>query len=429
MSAIITKIVSIIMALVTFLSAGIAKIDTNRYLTILLHAFTYYFDEKTNDSVDSFLEKTDGVVKGVCHPNEKFDQIKDANIEWVRFDLSHMPLDAKGNRTPGYLSYIERAKSYADRGFKVMCITPYPEEYIENGFDPRTPEGKEKVKADAKFLAQDLQGIVSAFQITNEMGIEHFTLPLTIEEAAEYIGIQLEAMKDYKGDIVTGFNIAGMAMGPLLENTKPYYQYCDYIGIDIYLGCFENIFKYLICYDLLMQSVFDMTHLPVMINEFGYIGYGEVKTREQKNKILQSYGYADEDAARADFENFLNQLPPKFKNHLINLEYSSMDELADKLFNTELANHLYREIQGGYELAQYKHNPEDQARFFTDCIARLSKIDFCVGAFVYCYSDSDACYICGQEDCPVETGWGLVDLNGNPKPAYYAVKDAYAKWN
>ena len=28
------------------------------------------------------------------------------------------------------------------------------------------------------------QGIVSAFQITNEMGIEHFTLPLTLQEAA-----------------------------------------------------------------------------------------------------------------------------------------------------------------------------------------------------------------------------------------------------
>ena len=49
------------------------------------------------------------------------------------------------------------------------------------------------------------------------------------------------------------------------------------------------------------------------------------------------------------------------------------------------------------------------------------------GAIVYSYSDSDACYICGQSDCPVETGWGLVDLDGNPKPAYHAVKEGFAK--
>ena len=99
--------------------------------------------------------------------------------------------------------------------------------------------------------------------------------------------------------------------------------------------------------------------------------------------------------------------------------------MANKLFDTELASHLYRELQGGYQLNKYRHTIEDQARFFTDTIARLKKLDFLCGAIVYCYSDSDACYICGQSDCPVETGWGLIDLNGNPKPAYYAVQEAF----
>mgnify|MGYP003317637775 CR=1 FL=1 len=34
--------------------------------------------------------------------------------------------------------------------------------------------------------------------------------------------------------------------------------------------------------------------------------------------------------------------------------------------------------------------------------------------FIYCYQDSDKCYVCGQADCPVETKWGLVDAQGNP---------------
>ena len=48
--------------------------------------------------------------------------------------------------------------------------------------------------------------------------------------------------------------------------------------------------------------------------------------------------------------------------------------------------------------------------------------------FVYCWGDSDSCYVCGQADCPVETGWGLVDGKGNPKPSYYAVKEAYTSY-
>jgi hypothetical protein len=37
------------------------------------------------------------------------------------------------------------------------------------------------------------------------------------------------------------------------------------------------------------------------------------------------------------------------------------------------------------------------------------------------------CYVCGQADCPTETRWGLVDSNGDPKPAFYAVQAAYGK--
>ena len=42
------------------------------------------------------------------------------------------------------------------------------------------------------------------------------------------------------------------------------------------------------------------------------------------------------------------------------------------------------------------------------------------------WSDEDHCYVCGQENCPIETRWGLVDRNGRTKAAYYAVRDAFA---
>jgi hypothetical protein len=55
---------------------------------------------------------------------------------------------------------------------------------------------------------------------------------------------------------------------------------------------------------------------------------------------------------------------------------------------------------------------------------RLAKLPFLLGAIVYCWQDGAQCYICGQGDCPTETRWGLVDLEGREKPSYYAVRDA-----
>ncbi|MBP9989065.1 MAG: hypothetical protein KBT46_06155, partial [Ruminococcus sp.] len=429
MSAIITKITALIMSLVMSLSSLIGGIDPNHFSSMLVYALTSYLKPTTSEEIPQYLEKTGGIVKGVCHPNENYDQIKGANIEWVRFDLTSMPYDSLGRPTRGYLEYKERAKGYADRGFKVMCITPYPEKYINAGYDPRTPEGKEKIKEIAKFYASDLQGIVSAFQITNEMGVEHFTVPLTLAEAAEFTGIQLEAMQETKGNIVLGFNLASTTMFNFCKEMKPYLQYCDYVGIDIYLGCFENVFKILYVYDLLLRFAWNYTGKPIMLNEFGYMGYGDVKTDAQKKEILQSYGYNSEEEAKADIRNFITKLPTSFQNYLKTLDaYDDDKALGDRIFDTEIANHIYKEIQGGYQLLNYRHTPEDQARCLKDSIKRFENLDFVCGAFVYCYSDSSSCYICGQPDCPVETGWGLVDGNGNPKPSYYAVQEAFAEW-
>lgn len=421
-------IIAVFLAIIFIVwSFVLPKIDGLGFRYVAVNALTSFFKPQSSDEVDSLLLKTGGYIKGVCHPNENYEQIGEANIEWVRFDISHLPFDENGNPNESYLNFKERAKGYADNGFKVMAITPYPDDYIEAGLDPRDESNKEKIQEIAKFYATDLQGIVSAFQITNEMGIEHFTLPLTLEEAAYFMGIQCEAMQDVKGDIIVGYNLAGTTLYETCRLMTPYHDYCDYVALDLYLGCFENVFKDIWVYDALLRYVWSYSNKPVILNEFGYMGYGDVKTEEQKNDILKTYGYENEEAARADIFGLINNLPEDFKEHMLSLEYADENELADKLFNTELANHLYRELQGGYQLKNYRHTPEDQGKFFADIFPRLYNLDFLCGSIVYCYSDSDACYICGQSDCPVETGWGLVDLYGKPKPAYYAVQEAFAE--
>ena len=421
-----TSIISVILsAIIGFFGVYIPKIDTNLYSYMIINSFASYFKSKTNDEIKSFKNEY-GFLKGVCHPNGNYKQISDANIKWVRFDLTALPYDSNGNLTAAYKSFKATAKEYTDNGFKVMCVTPYPHKFIEAGLDPRDSANTEEIKNIAAFLATDLQGIVGAFQITNEMGLDQFMLPLTIEEAANFIGIQIEAMNEVKGDIIVGYNIAGTAMCKLASLMKPYNDYCDYVGADIYLGCFENIFKKLSDYDLILRFLWNYTHKPILLCEFGYIGYGQTKTDAEKLEILNSYGAVNEDDARANINEFVNNIPPAFKNYLLKLNCKTDEELATRLFDTELVNHLYREIPAGYQLKNYEHTPDGQAKFFTDVLARFKKLDFVCGAFVYCCSDSSACYVCGQEDCPVETGWGLIDLHGNPKPAYYAVQNAFA---
>lgn len=424
-------IVSIFTAFVTMLTmlwnTAMTKVDSDNLRYVALNAVKSYFISQTNDEVAAVKEKTGGFIKGVCHPNGNYEQIKNANIQWVRFDCGSLPFEKDGSLSKGYLDYKAKAKAYADQGFKVMCITPYPDDFIDAGLDPRDEKNKAEIQRIAAFYATDLQGIVSAFQITNEMGVEHFTLPLTLQEAADFIGMQAEAMMSVKKDIIVGFNCGGTKLYNLCTYMKPYLQYCDYVGMDVYLGCFDNIMKDLVFMDLILRSLWAYTGKPIILCEFGYIGYGEAKTDEQKKEILKGYGFESEEAARKDIMTFINNLPKDFKEHMLSLEYKDEKELADKLFDTELANHLYRELPGGYQLRKYKHNPEDQGKFFEDMFKRLYNLDFLCGSFVYCYSDSDACYICGQSDCPVETGWGLVDLNGKEKPAYYAVQKAYAE--
>ena len=101
------------------------------------------------------------------------------------------------------------------------------------------------------------------------------------------------------------------------------------------------------------------------------------------------------------------------------------EERADLIFDGEYSNHLYCELAEGTGLYGFEHTPEGQADFYRYLIPEIMEVDYVIGAFVYCWGDSDSCYVCGQSDCPVETGWGLVDGAGNSKPSYYAVKDAF----
>ena len=126
----------------------------------------------------------------------------------------------------------------------------------------------------------------------------------------------------------------------------------------------------------------------------------------------------------------MDRLPQTLREHTKYLAKNDPTRYADLLFRSDLKNHLYRELPRVTKIPGFDHTPEGQAKFYDVILPHLYSLPFVCGAIVYCYTDSEKCYICGQSDCPTETRWGLVTRNGEPKPSYYAVRKAFGriKW-
>ncbi len=387
-------------------------------LSLILGLFSSY----TVSQPDAIYEKTGGYMKGVCHPGGDTGQIAAANINWARFDIP-FPYNADGSISEGYKWFKARAAALQAEGIKVMAITPYPHSYIAYGLDPRVKDHEAGIKDIAVFMLEDLRGLIDGIQVTNEMGLPHFTMPLNLDEAVRFIGIQLEALNDIKGSVVTGYNSAGLHID-LHTKMLRYRKYYDYVGIDIYQGSFDAGIMEM--HSLNMQLLYALVRKPIILQEFGYIGGGEPKPPEQKLEIIQGYGFASEQEARENVDVFIERLPALFRYHILT-GHPNPEDWERAVFEEVAAMHLYRELPAYNVIPGYPHTPEGQAAFYTDVLPMLRELDFLAGVFIYCYADSDMCYFCGQHDCPVETKWGLVDSRGNEKPSYYAVQAAFAE--
>ena len=79
-------------------------------------------------------------------------------------------------------------------------------------------------------------------------------------------------------------------------------------------------------------------------------------------------------------------------------------------------------------LAAKGDTPEEQARYVQLCQKIFAEHPAVIGNFFFRWSDAETCWQCGERDCPAECAWGCVDVNENPKPAYYALKEGNEKW-
>ncbi len=382
-----------------------------------------FFIPKENQATKALRKK--GFVCGVCHPNENYEQIKQANLDWIRIDIPY-PFDKDGNIAEGYIGFKNRCRGYVENDIKVMAVTPYAADYIANGADPRTPDGEKNARATARFLIDDLRELVAGYQVTNEMGIPRFTIPLTMDEAIAFIAMHLEEMYPRRGDAIIGYNSAG-PQADLHSKLRAWHQYCDYVGVDIYLGCFFTAPGFMSWFTAMTRYLYALTGKPVLIQEFGYLSGGKPKSKQQKLAILRKYGVESEKQAKNNIESFVERLPAGMRDHVKYVCQNDPNGYFSFIFKSDYVNHLYTELPRITKIPGYDHTPDGQAKFFANILDKFYKTKHICGAFIYCYSDPPMCYYCGQEDCPTETRWGLVDKDSNPKPSYYAVQKKLAE--
>ena len=383
-----------------------------------------YFISTSSEETKTFRENT-GFIRGVTTAGEHYELLTGANIEWVRESLP-APFNKDGSINERYTEFKNRCKTYAEHGIKVMGITPLPNEYLNCGIDIREAGGEEKLREVSRFIMEDVRDIVGGLQIANELGMPRFMIPYNMDECIKFLGIQMEEMYPLRGDAVIGYNSAGPQVD-LHLGMKPYLKYCDYVGMDMYLGCFFSLPGFTWLFDVMVRYLWAFTGKPILMQEFGYIGGGKPKTKKEKEAILKSYGFNSEKEAKKDIMAFVDALPEHFRNHVKFVCGEDKKVTTDFMFSGDMTNHLYKQLPRITVIPGMPHTPEGQAKFFTNVIERLYKLDFMCGTIIYCFTDFSHCGYCGQSDCPTETLWGLIDLDKKPKPSYYAVKDIFGK--
>ena len=381
-----------------------------------------YFIKPYSAETEAFREKN-GFIRGVSSADEDYDLLLGANIEWVRESLP-APFNKDGSVNERYTQFKEKCLHYKAHGIKVMGITPLPNEYLGCGIDIREKDGEEKLRQVSRFIMEDVRDIVGGLQIANELGMPRFMIPYNMEECISFLGIQMEEMYPLRGECIIGYNSAGPQVD-LHLGMKPYLKFCDYVGMDMYLGCFFSLPGFCRLFDVMIRYLWAFTGKPVLMQEFGYIGGGKPKTRMEKQEILRAYGFENEKEAKRDIMKLVEALPEHFCNHVKFVCGDDRKMMTDFMLSGDMTNHLYKELPRITVIPGMPHTPEGQAKFFRKVIRRFYKLPFVCGAIIYCYSDFQYCGYCGQTDCPTETMWGLVDVNKKPKPSYYAVRDAF----
>jgi len=316
--------------------------------------------------------------------------LQEAGIGWVRQNFGYpFVSELGGELTEEYRRAKATAQAWREKGFRVMGVTPLV------GIGKQEPDAQGRLRtawhdfapvymgplgADAflrqyralcAFLADDLRGLVGAWQVANELDIPIFAGPLNPRQACDLILAGAHGLKDTDSSLIVGTNTAGSA--------KAYYLYgrlhadpqapLDYCGVDAYYGTWEEGGPEKWAERIAELAV--LSGVKVLVNEWGYASAGGLLTEAERRGS------------------------PYVCQHR-------------KWYHTWGAG----------------HTPEVQAEFVRVAYEGFrTNRELLMGAFFYRWEDQASCWQCGAPDCPAETAWGLVTMDQQPKPAFYAFRE------
>jgi hypothetical protein len=311
----------------------------------------------------------------------------DAGIGWLRFgDFKFDPDAFMQGRAQGeeFREAKERARKLRAAGFQIMGLTPGPRELGEALGIQGTAEYFENYRRVNAFYAEQFRGLVEWWQMANELDIWIFRDKMTMEQSVEFLKAGIRGMKEADPQLKVGINITLFPSlpGEVDGNTEKHEGLIlaeglygdpelpiDYAGFDSYPGTWrkggpESWHEYL-------DGFHKLTGKPIIIQEFGYSGAGDLMAAEEVNK----------GAYPCEVKKW------KFSWH-------------------------------------GAHTPEIQSEFIRESFRIFAEKPFVLGATYYNWRDARQCWQCKQPDCPAETAWGLLDQDGNPKVSYYGFRAA-----
>lgn len=338
------------------------------------------------------MEKILGIVYAY-DVEDAYQEIKDLGFSWLRMGICFPWKDKMfGTLSEKYLQSREKIEKAYQEGMKIMPSTPgmggyrYDPEKDETYFMESWPDfvgvkGTEEyyrnVAAACEFICNDIKGITGGlWQCMNEIDIPTFSGTYPIDVVVGTARASAEGIVRADANAKCGINLSryheeGLKIADMVY--APGHKF-GYIGDDQYFGSWQG--KTVESWNDVIDALYERYQLPVLANEWGYSSGGAVKSQRPDPSVLPE-GIPDVCYEKAWFHD----------------------------------------VEGG-------HTPEVQAEYLRRGLEIFSQNPHAMGSFLFCYKDALHCYHCGASDCPSECYWGIVDVNEEPKPAYYAVKKA-----
>ena len=355
-------------------------------MAFLLISLTDVFSCKTQIPAGRPTLTTSKRILGIsASGNENYLLMKEAGIKWVRLYF-HFPFEdmTGGKLSANFLNDLEAAKKIRQVGLRIMGSTPlagsvgWDEKAEKPSWQPEIPASAGSIDSNGYYetyekaceeLARQTRGVVDMWQVSNEMDVPIFRGPLTIQQAERFMTAGGRGVKKGNPEAKTDINPGGLESGERFfrdiypNSDTPF----DYAGIDGYFGSWQPGGPQ--DWVPVIEKIHEITGKPVLVNEWGY------SSIEGSGKALKK-------------------------------------KIGISVCDQQRWNNAWRK----------EHSPEEQAAYVQIAVKIFATYPNVAGCFFYEWKDDAVCGHCGNKDCPAECGWGMVDIQGRPKPVYFAFK-------